>query len=270
MRKIILRADPPPSPVPSPPDRSFVTALQKGLAVLTCFGRETARLTQTDVARLTGTTPASARRSLHTLLALGYLESDGKRYWVGPRALLFARAYLASRPVPPLAQPFLDGLAERTRESASMGTWLDDDVVIIARSTARRSLSTGLGIGSRLPSYCSALGRVLLASLPADEARRRVERIERRALTSRTLWRTRDVLERVEQCRATGWAGNDGELELGVRSLAVPVRDREGRTVGAMSLAVQAERMTMAELEVALLPALRRARDALASRLAGP
>ncbi len=265
MRKNLLRAVP--EPPAAEPGRSFVTALQKGLDVLACFGREPARLTQTEVARLTGTTPASARRSLNTLLAMGYLESDGKRYWVGPRALLLARAYLASRPAPQLAQPRRDGRAERTRESAAMGTWRDDDVVIIARSTARRSLSTGLGIGSRLPSYCSALGRVLLASLPPDQARRRIEQMPRGPLTERTLWRTRDVREQVERCRARGWAGNDGELELGVRSLAVPAFDREGRTVGAMSMAVQAERMTMAEFRDAMLPALRRARDALAGRL---
>jgi DNA-binding IclR family transcriptional regulator len=108
------------------------------------------KLTLSEVARLTGSSPASARRSLHTLHALDYLESDGKRFWVAPRALLVAHAYLASRPTPQLAQPLLDSLAERTRQSASLGKLLDDDVIIIARSTARRSLSTGLGIGSRL------------------------------------------------------------------------------------------------------------------------
>ena len=133
-------------------DKDFVTSLQKGLDVLTCFSRQASKLTLSEVARLTGSSPASARRSLHTLHALDYLESDGKRFWVAPRALLVAHAYLASRPTPQLAQPLLDALAERTRQSASMGKLLDEDVIIIARSTARRSLSTGLGIGSRLPA----------------------------------------------------------------------------------------------------------------------
>lgn len=251
----------------APEDKNFVTALQKGLDVLACFNRQAARLTLTEVARLAGSTPASARRSLHTLQALGYLDTDGKRFWVAPRTLLLAHSYLASRPIPQLAQPLLDALAERTRQSATFGTLLDGDALIIARSTARRSLSTGLAIGSRLPGYCSALGRVLLAGLPPDEARRCIEAMPRSALTERTVWRTREVLALLERCREEGWAGSDGELEIGVRSLAVPAFDREGRTVGAISMAVRAERMTMAEFRDDMLPVLRRARDALAQQL---
>lgn len=247
--------------------KDFVAALGKGLDVLTCFNREAGRLTVTEVARRTGSTPASARRSLHTLLALDYLESDGKRFWVAPRALLVAHSYLASRPAPQLAQPLLDALSERTRESASLGKLVGEHALIIARSTARRSLSTGLGIGSRLPAYCSAMGRVLLASLPQAEAARRVRAMQRFPLTPQTVWEAGAVLQLVERCRSEGWAGNDGELEIGVRSMAVPAYDREGRPVGAMSIAVRAERMTLAELKEAFLPSLIKARDTLASRL---
>jgi IclR family transcriptional regulator, pca regulon regulatory protein len=250
-----------------PVDKNFVASLQKGLEVLTCFGRDAGKLTLSEVSRLTGSSPASARRSLHTLLALGYLESDGKRFWVAPRALLVAHAYLSSRPTPQLAQPLLDALSERTRESASLGKLLDDDAIIIARSTARRSLSTGLGIGSRLPAYCSAIGRVLLASLPPEEAARRVRAMQRVALTPKTVHRAEEVLALVRQCREQGWAGNDGELELGVRSMAVPVIDREGQTVGGLSISVRAERMTFSEFRSALLPTLLKARDSLAAQL---
>jgi IclR family pca regulon transcriptional regulator len=248
-------------------DRNYVASLGKGLGVLTCFGRDAAKLTLSEVARRTGSSPASARRSLHTLHVLGYLESDGKRFWVSPRALLLARAYLASRPTPQIAQPLLDALSERTRESASLGKLLDDEVIIIARSTARRSLSTGLGIGSRLPAYCSAIGRVLLASLPAGEAARRVGAMARTPLTARTVHGADEVMALVALCRQQGWAGNDGELELGVRSMAAPVVDRAGHTVGAMSISVRAERMSFTEFQQAFLPALLKARDSLADRL---
>jgi IclR family pca regulon transcriptional regulator len=247
--------------------RDFVASLQKGLEVLTCFGRNASRLTLSEVARLTGSSPASARRSLHTLLALGYLESDGKRFWMAPRALLVAHAYLASRPTPQLAQPLLDALSERTRQSASLGKLLDDDVIIIARSTARRSLSTGLGIGSRLPAYCSAIGRVLLASLPPAEAERRVRTMQRSPLTPQTIHGVDEVLDLVADCRQRGWAENDGELELGVRSMAVPALDRSGRTVAGLSISVRAERMTLPEFRSVLLPSLLRARDSLAALL---
>lgn len=254
-------------PSARPGDKSFVTALQKGLDVLTCFGRESSKLTLSEVARLTGSSPASARRALHTLHALGYLQRDGKRFWLSPRALLVAHAYISSRPTPQLAQPLLVALSERTRESATVGMLLDDDVIIIARATARRSLSTGLAIGSCLPSYCSSLGRVLLASLSPEEARYRVEQMPRSALTDRTIWRADDVLAQVERCRELGWSESDGELELGVRSLAIPVFDRGGAAVGAMSIAVQADRMTMTEFRKTMLTALVRARDTLATRL---
>jgi IclR family pca regulon transcriptional regulator len=247
--------------------KNFVASLQKGLEVMTCFNRQSSRLTVTEVAHLTGNTPASARRSLHTLHALDYLESDGKRFWVAPRALLIAHAYLASRPAPQFAQPLLDALSERTRESASLAKLIGDDVIIIARSTARRSLSTGLGIGSRLPAYCSATGRVLLANLPPQEAGRRVEAMVRKPLTPRTVYKAGEVMALVARCREQGWAGNDGELEVDVRSMAVPVFDREGDAVGAMSIAVRSERMSLTEFRDAFLPALMRARDTLKSRL---
>ncbi|AEG92769.1 IclR family transcriptional regulator domain-containing protein [Ramlibacter tataouinensis] len=250
-----------------PGSKDFVTALHKGLEVLTCFSRQASRLTVSDAARLTGSSPASARRSLRTLHALDYLDSDGKRFWMSPRALLVAHAFLASRPIPQLAQPLLDALSERTRESASLAQLVGDDALIIGRSTARRSLSTGLGIGARLPAYCSATGRVLLASLPPAEAARRIRAMPRRPLTPRTVWQADEVTALVARCREQGWAGNDGELEIGVRSMAVPVYDREGAAVAAMSIAVRAERMTLQEFSDAFLPALRRARDTLASRL---
>jgi IclR family transcriptional regulator, pca regulon regulatory protein len=248
-------------------DRHFVTSLQKGLDVLTCFGRQHSRLTLSDVARLTGMSPASARRSLLTLEQLGYLDSDGKRFWMQPRALLVANAYLSSRPMPSLAQPLLDALSERTRESASLGQLLDNDAIIVGRSTARRSLSAGLGIGSRLPAYCSALGRVLLAGLPPQEAQARLRNMPRVALTRQTIFSVPRVVELVQRCREEGYATNDGELEVGVRSMAVPVRDRQGQVVAAMSIAVGVERMGMGEFRDAFLPMLNRARDTLATRL---
>lgn len=252
------------------PDRNFVASLQKGLDVLTCFGRLHSRLTVSEVARLTHVSPASARRSLLTLQKIGYLDSDGKRFWMLPRSLLIANAYLSSRPMPSLAQPLLDALSERTRESASLGQLLDGDAIIVARSTARRSLSLGLGIGSRLPAYCSSIGRVLLAGLPPQEAAARVRAMKRVPLTPKTIYSIPRVLELLEHCRAEGYASNEGELEIGVRSMAVPLRDRQGQVVAAMSIAVGLERMGMMEFREAFLPMLMRARDTLAQRLFVP
>lgn len=249
------------------PEKNFVASLHKGLQVLTCFDRTHGRLTVSEVARRTGSSPASARRALLTLQELGYLASDGKHFWMLPRCLDVARAYLASRPTPSIAQPLLDGLSERTRESATLAQLLDDDAVVIARSTARRSLSVGLGIGSRLPAYCSALGRVLLASLPDDEVRLRLARMELRTLTPHTVTDPDEVFARVRACRAEGFALSDEELELGVRSMAVPVRNRAGSMVAALSIAVRADRMGLEEFREAFLPALLRAQARLGQQL---
>ena len=205
-------------------DRNFVASLRKGLDVLTCFDAAHPRQTVSDVARLTGETPASARRSLLTLHRLGYVAWDGKLFWLLPRVLLMANAYLGSRPTPNLVQPILDALSERTRESASVAKLMDAHSIIIARSTARRSLTVGLRIGSRLPAYCSATGRVLLAALAPAEAEASVQRMPLQRLTTRTATGLATVLRRVADCRRDGFATCDGELELEVRSMAVPGR----------------------------------------------
>lgn len=247
--------------------RDHVASLDKGLQVLTCFDRQHSRLTITETARLTASTPASARRALLTLQALGYLDSDGKRFWMQPRALLIAHAYLSSRPAPSVAQPLLDGLSERTRESASLGELLGDHAIIVARSTARRSLSSGLGIGSRLPAYCSALGRVLLAGLPPGEMVRRVHAMQRLPLTPYTETDAERIVELIDRCRDEGFASNEGELEQGVRSMAVPVFNRSGERVAALAIAMQTERMEHSAFRETFLPALHRASEQLTRRL---
>jgi IclR family pca regulon transcriptional regulator len=201
------------------------------------------------------------------LRELGFLESDGKRFWMSPRVLLLAHAYLTSRPTAQLAQPVMEALAERTRESSSLGKLLGEDVIILSRSITRSTLATGLGIGARLPAYCSALGRVLLASLPKEEAVAKLRLMERVPLTPRTTYRLDALIPLLCECREKGWAYSDEELELGVRSIAVPVVDRTGTTVAALSISVRAERMTMAEFHGKLLPHLFKARDSLSVRL---
>jgi IclR family pca regulon transcriptional regulator len=249
------------------PDKNFVASLQKGLEVLTCFDRLHPRLNVSDVARRTGTSPASARRALLTLQALGYLDGDGKHFWMLPKSLLVASAYLSSRPATSLAQPLLDALSERTRESASLAKLLDDHVIIIARSTARRSLSVGLGIGSRLPAYCSALGRMLLAALPPRVVREQVRGMKLEPLTPRTIVEPDQVIAQIAAARERGYSICDGELEIAVRSMAVPVFNRAGDAVAAMSIAVRADRASVSEMTENFLPALRRAQAHLARKL---
>jgi IclR family pca regulon transcriptional regulator len=185
--------------------KDFVASLQKGLQGLTCFGRGTAKPTLSEVARSTGSSSASARRSSHALVTLNYLESEGKRFWMAPRALLVAHAYLSSRPTPQLAQPLLDAPSKRTRESASLGRLLDDDAIIIARSTAQEPVH---GIWNRL-----SVARLLLGnrwgSTRQPASRRRGPPGERDAQG------TADSANRLESRRSSGVGASVSSTGLG-------------------------------------------------------
>jgi IclR family pca regulon transcriptional regulator len=157
----------------------------------------------------------------------------------------------------------LDKLADRTRQSASLGLLLDQEVLIIARSTGQRTLSTGLGIGSRLPAFCSAIGRAVLSTLPRADVVRYLTGTSLDAYTRMTVRDVASAADQVEHCRDHGWAECDEELELGVRCIAVPVSSLADKTIAAVSLSVRAERMTMNAFRQAHLAAILEARDEL-------
>ena len=239
-------------------DKNHMGGLAKGLRLLEVFDAAHARLTVSEAARAAQLSPASARRCLLTLCGLGYLRSDRKHFWMDHGALQIAYAYAASTQLPRLFQPALDALSERSRESASLAVLHGARVLIAARSTARRTMRVGLSVGSQLPLHCSAAGRSLLwnhsdADLRVLLAGRTLERF-----TSRTLATGRELRKELAASRERGYSVCDEEIELGVRSIAVPVFDAAGRTVAAMTISTRAERMTVAEMARAFMPALRR------------
>lgn len=155
----------------APEERFFVEALARGLAVMRSFDQQHERLTISEVARRTELNRATARRFLLTLQALGYVASDGKFFWLTPKVLSLGHAYLSSTPLPRLLQPVLEQVSEELHESCSASILEDGEIVYIARAATRRVISIGLGVGSRLPAYCTSMGRVLLAALEADQLR---------------------------------------------------------------------------------------------------
>lgn len=248
-------------------EKEYVAGLEKGLAIIEAFGIRNGPLTLSEAAEITGHTRASARRSLLTLQQLGYVESDGKYFWPGPRVLRLGHAYVTSTPLPKVVQPILESISERTHESASLAVLDGTDSVFVARAATRRSLSNGLGLGSRLPAYCAATGRVLLASLHKDEAEMLLKRTRRHPLTPHTHTDVDDILGLLDEVRSQGYALCNEEIELGVRSLAVPVRDTAGRTVASLSIAAAASRHTISGMITSLLPELERGRRTLSSML---
>jgi IclR family pca regulon transcriptional regulator len=248
-------------------EREYVMGLEKGLAIIEAFGLRRGALNLTQAAEITGHTKASVRRCLLTLCRLGYAVQDGRQYRLAPRVLRLGQAFVASEPLARVAQPFLEMASERTRESASIAVLDSQDAVFIARSAQRRSLSGGLGVGSRLPAYCSATGRVLLGTLPPEQVTFMLNRMARPALTPHTQTAVPDILREIDQARRIGYSICDEELEIGLRSIAVPIRDGRGDVIAAMSLSVATSRLTRQQTIEQLLPALEAARRDFADLL---
>jgi IclR family pca regulon transcriptional regulator len=251
-------------------DKDHMGGLAKGLRLLEAFDAAHARLTVTEAARLAGLTPASARRCLLTLCGLGYLAGDGKHYWMDHGALRIGYSYAASTQLPRLFQPALDALSERSRESASLAVLHGDRVLIAARSTARRTMRVGLSVGSRLPLHCSAAGRALMWELAEPQVRSLLGAPPLERFTSRTITSVRELVRELAASRERGYSVCDEEIELGVRSIAVPVFNRGGRIAAAMTISTRAERMTVAEMARAYLPALLRAQAWAGQEIVAP
>jgi IclR family pca regulon transcriptional regulator len=249
-------------------DKDHMGGLAKGLRLLECFDAAHPRLTVSEAARRTAMSPASARRCLLTLCTLGYLRCDGKYYAMDHGALRISRAYAASTQLPRLIQPALDALSERSRESASLAVLDGDQVLIAARSTARRTMRVGLAVGSALPLHCSAAGRSLLWDAAEPQLRALLGPPPLARFTPRTVGSVRELLRELSVSRERGYSVCDEEIELGVRSLAVPVFDRMGAVAAAMSISTRSERMTVADMAKAYLPAMLRA-QAWAARQIG-
>lgn len=244
---------------PAEPDPDFMLSLARGLAVMRAFG--SGSLSIAEGARLTGLSRAAVRRCLHTLAVLGYVEGGGGRYRLRPRVLSLGYAYLHSDVVPRAAQPVLELLAEGLNESCSLSVLDGDEIVYVARVATHRIVSVGLSVGSRLPAYCSCMGRVLLAFSGDAERSAYLKRAKLARHTRHTIVRRAALRAELARVRKAGYALVDQELELGLRSLAVPVRRPGGPVIAAMSVGVQAARVENEAMVHHYLPALRAAAE---------
>lgn len=253
--------------MPDPRDKETIAGFAKGLRVIEAFDASSPRLSISEVAARTGLQRATARRCLLTLAAGGYADFDGKYFRLTPRLLRLGHAYLASTPLPRLVQPWLEQLAQQTDESCSASILDDADIVYVARASHRRVMSIGLNVGSRLPAYCSSMGRVLLGALPDQHRRALLESAPRTQRTPRTLTGVEELLEEIEQVRGQGYALIDQELEIGLRSIAVPLLNAAGRVVAAINVGAQAERVSIETMRSSFLPRMQAIQKELAQLL---
>jgi IclR family transcriptional regulator, pca regulon regulatory protein len=248
-------------------DPDFMTSLARGLHVIRAFSGVDRRLTIADVSRATGLTRAVVRRCLYTLRELGYAATDGRTYSLQPRILNLGYAYLSTAPIPIAAQPVLEQLSDQLGEATSVAVLDGGAVVYVARAATRRIMAVTLGVGSRLPAYCTALGRALLSAIPPEQATRELSKFELVAHTRFTVTSRPQIEEILAEARTAGFAVNDQELEIGLRAIAVPVRNVVGTAVAAMNVSAQASRVTRRELLEKALPLLRAAAERLGSQL---
>lgn len=243
--------------LPKDESRSYVTALARGLSVMKAFDDQHARLTLSDVARIVGLPRASARRALLTLQSLGYVESSGRMFSLSPQVLTLARAYLASSPVPRVAQGFLENVSEGLGESCSLSILHGDEVIYIARSTRKRIGSLHRDVGAHLPAHCTSMGRVLLAALSDAELDAFIGGVELQSFTPYTTTDKSELRGIIQKIRRNGYSLVDQELEIELRSIAVPIHNAGGRVIAAMNVSAQASRTTKKQMVDRFLPALR-------------
>jgi IclR family transcriptional regulator, pca regulon regulatory protein len=236
--------------------RDTIAGLDKGLQVIEAFDQDRSRLTIADVAAITGLTRAAARRYLLTLAALGYMRHENKQFSLTPKVLRLGQSYLHSARLPRIAQPVLYRLAYSLGEAASVGVLDHDDLVCVAAVSAGQLISATLQPGTRVPAYCTANGRVLLASLAPDAAERVLAHAAPEPVTAHTIVDRERLLDEIARVRTQGYALVDQELELGLRAIAVPLKNFRGDVVAAMNISVHAARMPVEQMVERCLPAL--------------
>jgi len=236
-----------------------MASLARGLTVIRGFSQQRSRMSVAQLSLRTGIPRAAVRRVLYTLSALGYAGTDdGRTFTLRPQILALGHAYLSSTPLVMSAQPLLDQVSASVHESCSMAVLDGDEILYVARSSSsRRIMSIDLGIGSRLPAYCTSMGRVLLAHLPPSELAAYLRRLKPVALTEKTQLAKDKLAAILEAVRIAGYAVVDQELEIGLRSISVPVADPSGRVAAAVNVSAQAGRISVAAMEKTFLPPLR-------------
>jgi IclR family pca regulon transcriptional regulator len=237
-------------------DKEFMLTLAKGLAVLGSFGRDRPEMTLAQAAQAGDLSRATARRVLHTLVRLGYVEQNGRQFALSPRIMRLGFAYISSQSWVDRAVPLIKVLSERVHESCSAAILEGTEIIHVARIPAHRIMSAALAVGSRLPAFHSSMGRVQLGFLDDAEIWRRLKSVRIEPLTPATITDLQALHERIRDDRRQGFSIVDEELERGLRSIAVPIVDRDGQCVGAIDLSTHSTRTTRNALRETFLPEL--------------
>ena len=249
------------------PGDGYVQSFARGLGVIRSFSAGAPRQTLSEVAERSGLSRAGARRILLTLESLGYVRSDGRLFSLSPRILDLGFAYLSSMPIWNLAEPVMQALVSEVRESCSAAVLDGTDIVYVLRVPTHKIMSLSLGVGSRLPAYCTSMGRMLLSALPQAELMQCLAASDRTARTKYTVTGIKDLASRIAQVRKQGWSLVNQELEEGLVSMAAPITNRAGQMVAALNISGQANRTSAKVMQQTMLPPLLAAAQAVSRML---
>jgi IclR family transcriptional regulator, pca regulon regulatory protein len=253
---------------PATRDRNFVTALARGLAVILAFSEQKRRLSMAQVSHRTGIPRAAVRRSLRTLTTLGFVAMDDERhFFLRPKILSLGHAYLSATPLSICAQPVLNRLGQTLGEGCSLAILDGDEIVYLSRSTSSRILSPSLNVGSRLPAYSTSIGQVLLAHLPTRELASYLRRAKLRAFTEQTMTSREQLRAALTRARQAGYAIADQQMEIGLRTMAVPVRDASGTVVAGINVICPVGAVALKDMTARFLVPLQRAAQDLGALL---
>jgi IclR family transcriptional regulator, pca regulon regulatory protein len=241
----------------------FMLSLARGLRVIESFEAHPEGRSIVEIAHDTGLSRAAIRRILLTLELLGYGERSRQVYRLTTQVLRLGFSFLSSSSVVEAARPVLEHISEQLHESSSMSMLDSGEIVYVARSAASRILAAGLSVGSRLPAYCTSMGRVLLAALPEEKLDTYLRNLRPRAYTPKTITRIPQLRKAILQVRRAGYAVVDEELEAGLRSIAVPVSTRNNLVFAAINVGTHVSRVDRATLLNRCLPALQQGARAL-------
>ena len=247
----------------------YVQSLHRGLTVIRVFDSEHAAMTLSEVAARAALSRAVARRLLLTLEYLGYVTRRGRQFSLTPRVLELGFSYLSSLTVAMLAQPFMERVAHEIDESCSLAVLDGPDVVYVQRVAVRKIMAINLGIGARLPAFCTSMGRVLLGGLDELAFERWLRSVKLQAATRFTLVDRAEVRSAVERARTQGFAYVEQEVQEGLCSLAVPVRDSGGRIIAALNAAMPFRVGARSHAVSQVLPALRQGAAEIEHSIAG-
>jgi IclR family pca regulon transcriptional regulator len=234
----------------------FLKSLAKGMHVIQIMAESREALNLAQLSRRAGTNNATVTRICHTLTELGFVRRDRqRRFHLTPKILSLGYAAMSSLGWRQVAKHYLEQLARQTGETVNLSVLQGNELMYLVRiNNTGRILPFDLQLGSRLPLHCTSMGKALLAFARPEEAERILSDYDFTPLTHRTITSAEEFRNELARIRSKGYAINNEELSVGLRSVAAPVKKQGGRALAALNIAVPTSRMTLEELERRLAP----------------